>query len=153
MFVLTSDIVISRTLSHMSIISTKPCWSMVVIEFPHSSWNRWSQSEENFILIKLCGLILYMVLKKFLHSSLSLEFCDIVVKLVNYVVILLSSQWCFFTCEMMMLNFVIWCMWIMWISVNLDVGSNFCNFCHILTGSRMQPLMATKSWLVPRCSR
>jgi hypothetical protein len=37
-----------------------------------------------FILMKLCGLILYMVNLKFLHSSLSHEFCDIVVKLVNY---------------------------------------------------------------------
>jgi hypothetical protein len=27
----------------------------------------------------------------------------------------------------------------MWISVNLDVGSNFCEFSHILAGSRMQP--------------
>jgi hypothetical protein len=36
------------------------------------------------MLMKLCALILYMVLKKFLHSSLSHEFYDIVVKLVNY---------------------------------------------------------------------
>jgi hypothetical protein len=36
------------------------------------------------MLMKLCGLILYMVLRKFLHSSLSHEFWDIVVKLVNY---------------------------------------------------------------------
>jgi hypothetical protein len=36
------------------------------------------------MLMKLCGIILYMVLRKFLHSSLSHEFCDIVVKLVNY---------------------------------------------------------------------
>jgi hypothetical protein len=36
------------------------------------------------MLMKLCGLILYMVLRKILHSSLSYEFCDIVVKLVNY---------------------------------------------------------------------
>jgi hypothetical protein len=48
------------------------------------------------MLMKLCGIILYMVTRKFLHSSLSMN-----------VVILLSSQWCFFTCEMMMLNFVI----------------------------------------------
>jgi hypothetical protein len=46
-----------------------------------------------------------------------------------------------------------WC-WIfsydaceLWISVNLDAGSNFCEFSHILAGSRMQPLMAVKSWL------
>jgi hypothetical protein len=32
----------------------------------------------------VCGLILCMVLRKFFHSSLSHEFCDIVVKLVNY---------------------------------------------------------------------
>jgi hypothetical protein len=32
--------------------------------------------------------------------------------------------------------------------VNLDAGSNFCEFGHILAGSRMQPLMAAKSWLV-----
>jgi hypothetical protein len=37
----------------------------------------------------------------------------------------------------------------LWISVNLDVGSNFCEFSHILAGSRMQPLMAAKSWLDP----
>jgi hypothetical protein len=40
-------------------------------------------STKNSILMKLCGLILYMVTRKFLHSS-SHEFCDIVVKLVNY---------------------------------------------------------------------
>jgi hypothetical protein len=33
----------------------------------------------------------------------------------------------------------------LWISVNLDAGFNFCEFSHSLTGSRMQPLMATKS--------
>jgi hypothetical protein len=82
--VLTGDIVISRNLSYRSMISTKPRWSMFVIELPHSSWNRWSQSEENFMLMKLCGLIIYMVLRKCLHSSLTHEFCDIVVKLVNY---------------------------------------------------------------------
>jgi hypothetical protein len=31
--------------------------------------------------------------------------------------------------------------------VNLDAGSNFCEFSHIMAGSRMQPLMAGKSWL------
>jgi hypothetical protein len=52
-----------------------------------------------------------------------------------------------------------WC-WILsydacefWISVNLDAGSNFCEFSCILAGSRMQPLMATKSLLDPGCSR
>jgi hypothetical protein len=30
--------------------------------------------------------------------------------------------------------------------VNLDAGSNFCEFSYILAGSRMQPLMAAKSW-------
>jgi hypothetical protein len=45
------------------------------------------------MLTKLCGLRLYMVTRKFLHSSLSMNFG-----------ILLSSQWCFFTCEMMILN-------------------------------------------------
>jgi hypothetical protein len=35
------------------------------------------------MLMKLCGLILYMVNTKFLHSSLSHEFRDIVFKLVN----------------------------------------------------------------------
>jgi hypothetical protein len=25
----------------------------------------------------------------------------------------------------------------MWISVNLDAGSTYCEFCHILVGSRM----------------
>jgi hypothetical protein len=37
--------------------------------------------------------------------------------------------------------------------VNLDVGSNFCEFSHILASSRMQPLMATKSWLVLESAR
>jgi hypothetical protein len=36
------------------------------------------------MLMKVCGLILYMVLRNFLHPSLSHEFCDIVVKLVDY---------------------------------------------------------------------
>jgi hypothetical protein len=36
------------------------------------------------MLMKLCGIILYMVNRKFLHSSLSHEFFDIVVKLINY---------------------------------------------------------------------
>jgi hypothetical protein len=31
----------------------------------------------------------------------------------------------------------------LWISVNLDDGSNFYEFSHILAGSRMQPLMAS----------
>jgi hypothetical protein len=91
------------------------------------------------MLMKLCGLRLNMVTRKFLHSSLTMNFCDIVA-------ILLVR--CIPPCEMMMLNFVTWCMWIMWISVNLDAGSNFCEFGHILAGSRMQPLMAAKSWLV-----
>jgi hypothetical protein len=37
--------------------------------------------------------------------------------------------------------------------MNLDDGSNFCEFSHILVGSKMQPLMAAKSWLVAGCSR
>jgi hypothetical protein len=36
------------------------------------------------MLTKLCRLILYMVTRKFLHSSLFHEFCDIVFKIVNY---------------------------------------------------------------------
>jgi hypothetical protein len=68
----------------MSILSTRTRLSMFVIELPHSSWNRSLQSTKNFMLMKLCGLILYMVNRKFLHFSLSHEFCDIVVKLVNY---------------------------------------------------------------------
>jgi hypothetical protein len=47
------------------------------------------------MLMTLCGLISYMVTRKFFAFLLVHEFCDIVV------------QWCFFTCEMMMLNFVI----------------------------------------------
>jgi hypothetical protein len=70
------------------------------------------------------------------------------------VILLHSSLWdAFPPCEVMMLNFVIWCMWIMWIFVNLDAGSNLCEFSHILVGSRMQLLMIAKSWLVPGCSR
>jgi hypothetical protein len=69
------------------------------------------------------------------------------------VMLLHSSLWDVFPpCEMMMLNFVIWCMEL-WISVNLDAGSNFCEFSHILAGSRMQPLMAAKSGLDPGCIR
>jgi hypothetical protein len=41
----------------------------------------------------------------------------------------------------------------LWISVNLDAGSNFCEFSHILVGSGMQPLMAAKFWLALGCSR
>jgi hypothetical protein len=41
----------------------------------------------------------------------------------------------------------------LWISMNLDAGSIFYAFSHILAGSRMQPLMAAKSWLDPGCSR
>jgi hypothetical protein len=37
--------------------------------------------------------------------------------------------------------------------MNLDAGSNFYEFSHILAGSRMQPLMDAKSWLVLGCSR
>jgi hypothetical protein len=36
----------------MSILSTNHCWQMFVKELPHSSWNRWSQPEKNFMLIK-----------------------------------------------------------------------------------------------------
>jgi hypothetical protein len=36
----------------------------------------------------------------------------------------------------------------LWISVNLDAGSNFCVFSHILAGSRMQPLMLSNpGWI------
>jgi hypothetical protein len=59
------------------------------------------------MLMKLCGLILYMVLRKCLHSSLSHEFCDIVVKLVNYGCDIVVKPVMLFTCEMMMMNFVI----------------------------------------------
>jgi hypothetical protein len=55
-------------------------------------------------------------------------------------------------CEMIILNFIIWCMWIVDFC-EFDVGSNFCEFSHILASSRMQPLMATKSWLDPGWSR
>jgi hypothetical protein len=44
------------------------------------------------MLMKLCGLKLCMVTRKYWHSSLSMNFCDIVA---------------FPLCEMMMLNFVI----------------------------------------------
>jgi hypothetical protein len=36
------------------------------------------------MLMKPCGLIYHMVRRKIFHSSMSHEFCDIVVKLVNY---------------------------------------------------------------------
>jgi hypothetical protein len=57
------------------------------------------------MLMKLCGIILYMVLRKILHSSLSHEFCDIVVKLVNYACDIVVKL--VMLLEMMMLNFVI----------------------------------------------
>jgi hypothetical protein len=37
----------------------------------------------------------------------------------------------------------------LWIYVNSDAGYNFREFSHILAGSKMQPLMAAKSWLDP----
>jgi hypothetical protein len=71
-----------------------------------------------------------------------------------FVILLQSSLWdAFLPC-------VRWWCWILsydacelWISVNLDAGSNSYEFIHILAGSRMQPLMAAKSWLDPRCSQ
>jgi hypothetical protein len=36
---------------------------------------------------------------------------------------------------------------------NVFVMSPCCGGCHILAGSRMQPLVAAKSWLVPGCRR
>jgi hypothetical protein len=36
---------------------------------------------------------------------------------------------------------------------NVFVMSPCCGGCHILAGSRMQPLVAVKSWLVPGCRR
>jgi hypothetical protein len=36
---------------------------------------------------------------------------------------------------------------------NVFVMSPSCGGCHILTGSRMQPLVATKCWMVPGCRR
>jgi hypothetical protein len=59
------------------------------------------------MLMKLFGLILYMVTRKFLHPSLSMNFVILLSSYLTVVVIFLSSQWCFFICEMMMLNFVI----------------------------------------------
>jgi hypothetical protein len=107
----------------MSILSTNHCWSMFVKELPHSSWNRWSQPEEKFMLMKLCGLRLCMVTRKFLHSSLSMNFCDIVA-------FLLVRWWCWIlsydACE---LCGFLWIWMLDLISVNLVI-----------------------SWLVPRCS-
>jgi hypothetical protein len=62
---------------------------MFMKALPHFSWNRWSQPEENFMLMKLCGLRLCMVTWKFLHCSLSMNFCDIVAFLVRCI----SSLW------------------------------------------------------------
>jgi hypothetical protein len=66
---------------------------------------------------------------------------------------------CIPPCEMHFLLVRWWC-WIfsydaceLWISVNLDAESNFCEFSHILADFRMQPLMAAKSWLDRGCIR
>jgi hypothetical protein len=67
-----------------------------------------------------------------------MNFCDIVAFLlgrcISYLYEIMMLKFSYDACEL-------------WISVNLDVGSNFCEFSHILAGSRMQPLMAAKSWL------
>jgi hypothetical protein len=72
-----------------------------------------------------------------------MNFCDIVSFLLGRCI---SSLY-----EMMMLNLSYDACEL--ISVNLDAGSNFCEFSHILAGSRMQPMMAAKSWLDLGCSR
>jgi hypothetical protein len=98
-------------------------------ELPNSSWNRWSQSEKNFILMTLCGIRLCMVTRKFLHSSLSMNFCDIVAFLL---VRCISSLW--------------------------DDDDEFCHMMHVNCGFlwiRMLDLISVNlviSWLVPGCS-
>jgi hypothetical protein len=102
---------------------------MFMKELPHSSWNRWSQPEENFMLMKLCGLRLYMVNRKLLHSSLSMIFCDIVAFLL---VRCISSLW--------------------------DDDAEFCHMMHVNCGFLwiwMLDLIFVNlviSWLVPGCS-
>jgi hypothetical protein len=145
----------------MSIRSTNHCWQMFVKELPNSSckgdhsWRKilcwWHCVGSDCVwwlgnfCIPLCPWIFaFLLVHEFLQSSLSMNFCDIVAFLL---VRCISSL-----CEMMMLN-LSYDLCESWISVNLDTGSNCCEFSHILAGSRMQPLMAAKSWLDPGCSR
>jgi hypothetical protein len=51
-----------------------------------------------------------------------------------------------FSINVILLCQYLWC-------ENVFVMSPCCGGCHILTGSRMQPLVAAQSWLVPGCRR
>jgi hypothetical protein len=106
----------------MSILLRNHCWYMFVKELPHSSWNRWSQPEENFMLMTLCGLRLRMVTRKFLHSSLSINFFGIVAFLL---VRCISSLWDDDAelCHMMHVNCRFLWIWMLdLISVNLVIS-------------------------------
>jgi hypothetical protein len=88
-----------------------------------------------------------LVTRKFLHSSLFMNFCIPHCPWIFVIFLHSSLGDAFHPCMR-------WRCWILsydacelWISVNLDVGSNFCKFSHILAGYRMQSLMAAKSWL------
>jgi hypothetical protein len=85
----------------------------------------------------------FLLVHEFLHSSLSTNFCDIVAFLLGR---------CISSLYEMMMRILSYDACELWISVNLDVRSNFCEFSHILSGSRMQPPMAAKSWLDPGCN-
>jgi hypothetical protein len=103
----------------------------------------------NFCVPPCPWIFAFLLVHEFLHSSLSMNFCippcpwifvislwDALPPCVRYWCWILSYD----ACEL-------------WISVNLNAGSNFCEFSHILAGSRMQPLMAAKSRLDSGCSR
>jgi hypothetical protein len=49
------------------------------------------------------------------------------------------------------INVILLCQYLL--CENVFVKSPCCGGCHILAGSRMQPLVAAKSWLVPGCHR
>jgi hypothetical protein len=59
------------------------------------------------MLMKLCGLRLCLVTRKFLHSSLSMNFCIPHCPLIFDIVALLIGRCISSLYEMMMLNFVI----------------------------------------------
>jgi hypothetical protein len=108
----------------MSILSTNHYRQMFMKDLPHYSWYRWSKLEENFMLMKLCGLRLCMVTRKFLHSSLSMNFCDIVA---FHLVRCISSLWDDDVefCHMMHVNCGFLWIWMLdLITVNLVPGCN-----------------------------
>jgi hypothetical protein len=143
-FTVNSDVGISRNLSNRRLVSTKPCWSMFVIELSHSSWNRWSQSEEKFRADEITWAnIIYG----------SLWYCCQA-----------SGLWLWYCCQASDASLLLrWSCWILsydacelceflWIWMQDLISANFViswlvpgwqnaapNGCQVLAGSRMQP--------------